>query len=77
MGTGAVAWLNDISFPVLILACLTLGLSPFVPEPHLFEKLKMLRNRTLRRPLDIFDLCLHAAPFVLLLLKLLQWPMLT
>ena len=47
-----------------------LGLAPFRPEPHLWEKLKMLSAGTLVRPLDIFDLLLHATPVVLLFLKL-------
>ena len=48
----------------------TLGLAPFVPEPHLWEKLKMLAAGTLSRPIDIFDLVYHAAPWLLLALKL-------
>nr|WP_210730504.1 RND transporter [Roseibacterium persicicum] len=52
------------------LLCLTLGLAPFTPEPHIWEKLKMLAAGTLTRPVDIFDLLMHAAPFVLLALKL-------
>jgi hypothetical protein len=55
-----------------VLAALTLGLAPFVPEPHLWEKLKMLVGGTLVRPIDIFDLCLHAAPWLLLMAKLLR-----
>lgn len=49
-----------------------LGLAPFFPEPHLWEKLKMLAAGTLVRPLDWFDLLLHATPVVLLALKLLR-----
>ncbi len=56
---------------VLVILCLTLGLAPFVPEPHIWEKLKMLAAGTLTRPIDIFDLLLHGAPFVLLLLRLI------
>ena len=55
---------------VVVLLCLALGLAPFTPEPHLWEKLKMLRAGTLTRPIDIFDLALHAAPFLLLALKI-------
>jgi len=47
-----------------------LGLAPFTPEPHLLEKLKMLIAGELVRPIDIFDLVLHGAPWVLLVLKL-------
>lgn len=54
----------------LILISLTLGLAPFVPEPHIWEKLKMLANGTLSRPIDIFDLLMHGTPWVLLGLRL-------
>jgi hypothetical protein len=55
-----------------VLACLTLGLAPFFPEPHIWEKLKMLAAGDLVKPIDIFDLVMHAAPFVVLGLKLLR-----
>lgn len=56
---------------VLVILCLTLGLAPFVPEPHIWEKLKMLAAGNLTRPIDIFDMLLHGLPFVLLLLRLI------
>ena len=65
-------WLDDIPLTVLVLACLLLGLAPFVPEPHVWEKLKMLADGTLTRPLDLFDLLLHGTPFVILGLKLFR-----
>ncbi len=65
-------FLDSLSLGLLILACLTLGLAPFVPEPHIWEKLKMLAAGTLSRPIDIFDLLLHAAPFALLVAKLIR-----
>ena len=55
---------------LLIVLCLTLGLAPFQPEPHLWEKLKMLAAGELVKPIDMFDLLLHATPWMLLLLKL-------
>ena len=51
-----------------ILAALTLGLAPFRP-PHLVEKLEMLFKGTLVRPIDWFDLALHGAPWLLVILK--------
>jgi len=54
----------------LIVLTLTLGLAPFVPEPHIWEKLKMLAGGTLTRPMDIFDFVLHGTPWVLLIIKL-------
>ena len=56
---------------VLVILCLTLGLAPFVPEPHIWEKLKMLAAGSLTKPIDIFDLLLHLVPFVLLALRLI------
>ena len=67
-------FLNTLSYPVLIVAALLLGLSPLGAEPHLIGKLRMLAAGQLSRPLDIFDLLLHAAPLVLLALKLLYTP---
>jgi hypothetical protein len=65
-------WLDKLPLVVLLILALTLGLAPFVPEPHLWEKLKMLAAGTLSRPLDIFDLLWHAAPWLLLAAKLVR-----
>ena len=51
-----IALLDQIPIGFVVLACLTLGLAPFVPEPHLWEKLKMLGAGTLTKTIDIFDL---------------------
>ena len=65
-------WLDRISLSLLLPAALLLALAPFAPEPHLWEKLKMLFAGTLTRPIDIFDLVLHGGPLVLLVLKLIR-----
>ncbi len=62
--------LSALPLPVLLLACVTLGLAPYAPEPHLVEKLRMLAAGELRRGVDWFDLALHGAPWVLLGLRL-------
>lgn len=62
-------WIDRIPTSVLIVAAVLLGLAPFVPEPHLWQKLKMLAAGELSKPIDIFDLFLHGAPAVLLLIK--------
>ncbi|MCC0081281.1 MAG: RND transporter [Rhodobacter sp.] len=64
--------LDRIPLAPLALAALALGLAPFFPEPHLWEKLKMLAAGTLSRPIDIFDLVLHATPVLLLAAKLIR-----
>ena len=62
--------LAGIPWWLALLLCLTLGLAPFQPEPHLWQKLKMLADGELTRALDAFDLLLHGAPWLLLLGKL-------
>lgn len=64
-------WIQSLPVSILVILCLTLGLAPFVPEPHVWEKLKMLAAGSLKRPVDIFDLLMHGLPFILLALRLL------
>jgi len=66
----ALALLDRLPLTWALVLGLGLGLSPFFPEPHLWEKLKMLAAGTLTRPLDLFDLAYHAVPMALLLAKL-------
>ena len=63
-----MSWLDQMPWAMIILLCLTLGLAPFAP-PHLWEKLQMLFEGRLVRPLDWFDMLFHATPWVLLMLK--------
>ena len=63
-------FLDRIPLTLALLGALTLGLAPFVPEPHIWEKLKMLAAGSLTRPMDIFDLAFHALPWLLLAAKL-------
>lgn len=65
-----LAWIDRQPLVLFLLIALTLGLAPFVPEPHLWEKLKMLAAGELSRPIDIFDLLLHGVPWLLLGVKL-------
>jgi hypothetical protein len=64
-----VNWLRDLPWPLVLLGGGALALAPFTPEPHLWEKLKMLVDGTLTRPLDIFDLLMHGSGLVLIALK--------
>ncbi|MDM8557880.1 RND transporter [Candidatus Parabeggiatoa sp. HSG14] len=63
-------WLDNIPWEVLVVGALALGLAPFMPEPHLVEKIRMLFQGTLSRPIDIFDLVMHGAFPLVLLLKI-------
>ena len=64
-----MAFLDRISWTVALLLALTLGLAPFVPEPHIWEKLKMLAAGELCAPIDMLDLAMHGAPWLLVLAK--------
>ena len=63
-------WLDKIPLVPLLLIAIVMGLAPFQPEPHLWQKLKMLADGSLARPIDIFDLAIHGLPVLLLLAKL-------
>jgi len=65
-------WIDGLPWALIGLLCLTLGLAPFAP-PHLLEKLQMLFQGRLTRPIDWFDLVLHSIPWVLLVLKTVRW----
>ncbi len=65
-------WLDTIPLVPLLVVAFILGLAPFVPEPHLFEKMRMLAAGTLGRPIDIFDLVCHGLPLTLLFFKLIR-----
>jgi len=67
-----VKWFDRIPLPTLVIMTLLLGLAPFAPEPHLWQKLKMLFGGTLAKPIDIFDLVMHAAPALALIVKLIR-----
>lgn len=68
----ALNLLDQIPLSIIILAAATLGLAPFFPEPHIVEKIRMVFDGTLSKPIDIFDLLMHAAPFLVLAAKLIR-----
>ena len=62
-------WLERLPWTVVLIACASLGLAPFVPVPHVVEKVGMLLRGQLVRPIDWFDLVMHGAPWALLVGK--------
>ncbi len=66
-----MAILDDIPLGTILIFCLTIGLAPFAP-PHVWEKLGMLVTGNLRAPIDIFDLLMHGAPWIVLGVKLVR-----
>ncbi|MBT3306162.1 MAG: RND transporter [Alphaproteobacteria bacterium] len=65
-------WLDKIPLGLLVAAAVLMALAPFTPEPHLWEKFKMLKAGTLTRPIDIFDVFWHLMPTILLIAKLVR-----
>jgi hypothetical protein len=63
-------WLDRFPLVWLILLALWMLVAPITPEPHLIEKIRMLSQGQLSRPVDIFDLLMHSAPTLLLLIRL-------
>lgn len=63
-------WLDNIPLLVLVALAAWMAIAPITPEPHLIEKLRMLSQGSLTKPLDMFDLGLHTAPLVLLAIRL-------
>jgi hypothetical protein len=70
-----MVWLDELPLAPLLMFAVFLALAPFHPEPHLVEKLKMLAAGTLKRPIDIFDLCWHAWAPILVVVKLVRMGM--
>ncbi len=64
---------NLILNPALwLVIALTLGLAPFTPEPHVWEKIKwILSGAEGMRPIDWFDFLMHGTPWVMLAISLL------
>ena len=65
-------FIDQLPLSALLLIALTLGLAPFSPQPHVVEKLGMLFNGELSKPIDIFDLLMHGTPWVLLAIKIVR-----
>ena len=61
--------LDKIPYKIIIPLAVWMLLAPFRPMPHALEKLNMLLNGTLTKPVDIFDLFFHLSPALILLLK--------
>ncbi len=56
------------NWKVVIALCLTLGLAPFLPEPHIWGKLRWVAGGARGMgAMDWFDLLLHGLPWLLLL----------
>ncbi|WP_455222337.1 hypothetical protein [Kaarinaea lacus] len=64
--------IDRIPLWILLVLAIGMGIAPPGSQPHLVEKLTMLVNGALTKPLDIFDLFLHGIFPALLVVKLLR-----
>jgi hypothetical protein len=56
------------NWKLILLLCLTLGLAPYFPEPHIVGKIQWIAGGAKgMQVIDWFDTLLHGFPFVLLL----------
>ncbi|WP_425389813.1 hypothetical protein [Ekhidna sp.] len=56
-----------------IALALTLGLAPYSPEPHIWGKIKwVLGGAEGMQPMDWFDLILHGAPWIYLIVAMVR-----
>ncbi|MBL8382374.1 MAG: hypothetical protein JNM90_04825 [Burkholderiales bacterium] len=64
--------IDGIPLPLLVVVSLFMLGAPFVPEPHLLEKARLLAQGALTRPLDIVDVVWHLLPSALLVIRLVR-----
>jgi len=65
-----IKWITN-NTGLFLIASLTLGLAPFIPEPHLWGKLRWVAGGAKgMQIMDYFDLVMHGFPWLLLLLSI-------
>ncbi len=55
------------NFTYLILLAIVMAVLPFGEQPHLWQKLMLLKQGYLHQALDWFDLMMHGAPLVVVI----------
>jgi len=62
-------WIDKLPLLPLVVVAVFFAIVPLTATPHLAEKIHMLLDGTLSRPIDIFDLFMHSTPLVLLVIR--------
>ena len=65
-------FIDRIPMGILVIIAVWMAVAPISPQPHLIEKITMLFNGELVKPLDIFDLLMHGTPQIILAIKVLR-----
>jgi hypothetical protein len=61
------------NWKIIVILCLTLGLAPYFPEPHIVGKIRWIAGGgNGMKIMDWFDTILHGFPFILLILFLVK-----
>lgn len=56
---------------MIVILCLTLGLAPFFPEPHIVGKIRWIAGGAVgMQALDWFDALFHGFPWILLVISI-------
>ena len=64
---------NNSKIGIALVLCLTLGLAPFFPEPHIWGKLKWIfGGANGMKLLDYFDLLFHGSPWIFLMIEIIK-----
>ncbi len=62
-----------LDYRFITMTCLTIGLAPFYPEPHIVGKLRWIVGGGIgMSSLDWFDTVFHAWPWCLMMIKMIQ-----
>ena len=64
-------YLDEMPYWMLIVGALLMLGAPFVPQPHIVEKIIMLKNGELKKAIDIFDMFFHLIPTIILIIKII------
>ena len=65
-------YIDRIPLGPLVIVTLIMTFAPFVPEPHILEKSRMLVSGELTKGIDIFDLFWHSFLIVILVIRLVR-----
>jgi len=67
-----IKWIDKLPLLPLTVIALLMAVLPLHPVPHLVEKIGMLFQGVLIKPIDIFDLFMHGTPAVLLVIRVVR-----
>lgn len=65
-------FIDRIPLFLLIMITVFFAIVPLNATPHLVEKVNMLFDGVLTKPIDIFDLFMHGTPAVLLVIRVIR-----